>query len=297
MLSIIPTHLKKSIKNYLTMKPTQKLSLTLVVLLIFISCKKTTKSEIKDITETRKTIEMVTDYGTMVIELYNETPKHRDNFIKLANEGVFDSLLFHRVINGFMIQGGDTNSKYAKPSDTLGNGDLDYTVDAEFHSDLFHKKGVLAAARGDHPERASSSTQFYIVQGKIKNDSLIDIDQGRINDWLAQYYIKKDSTYKDIVDNLNNAIEQKDWEHYTLYNDSIKTLAKLYTNFKTYTIPEAHRKVYRTLGGTPHLDQNYTVFGEVVKGLEVIDSIASVKTNQLDRQLIDVRIQTVKTKE
>jgi cyclophilin family peptidyl-prolyl cis-trans isomerase len=281
------------------MKPTQKLSLMLVVLLIFISCKKTTKSEVKDITETRKTIEMVTDYGTMVIELYNETPKHRDNFIKLAKEGILDSLLFHRVINGFMIQGGDTDSKYAKPNDTLGSGGLDYTVDAEFHPDLFHKKGVLAAARGDHPERASSSTQFYIVQGKVKNDSLINIDQVRINGWLAEHYLKKDSTYKDIVDNLNNAIEQKDWEHYTLYNDSIRHLAKSYTKFSKYTIPEAHREVYRTLGGTPHLDQNYTVFGEVIQGLEVIDSIAAVKTNSLDRPLIDVRIQTVtvKTKE
>jgi cyclophilin family peptidyl-prolyl cis-trans isomerase len=278
------------------MKPTQKLTLILVVLLIFISCKKTTKSEVKDITETRKTIEMVTDYGTIVIELYNETPKHRDNFIKFANEGVFDSLLFHRVINTFMIQGGDTDSKYAKPNDTLGGGGLDYTVDAEFHPDLFHKKGVLAAARGDHPERASSSTQFYIVQGRVQNDSLIDIDQGIINDWLAQYYIKKDSTYKGIVDNINNAIEQKDWEHYTLYNDSIRNLAKSYTKFSKYTIPEAHREVYRTLGGTPHLDQNYTVFGEVVKGLEIIDSIASVNTNALDRPLIDVRIQTVAVK-
>jgi cyclophilin family peptidyl-prolyl cis-trans isomerase len=279
------------------MKPTQKLSLILVALLIFISCKKTTKSEVKDITETRKTIEMVTDYGTMVIELYNETPKHRDNFIKLANEGVFDSLLFHRVINAFMIQGGDTDSKYAKSNDTLGSGGLDYTVDAEFHPDLFHKKGVLAAARGDHPERASSSTQFYIVQGKVKNDSLINIDQDRINGWLAEYFIKKDSTYKDIVDNINNAIEQKDWEHYTLHNDSIRSLAKSYTKFSKYTIPEAHREVYRTLGGTPHLDQNYTVFGEVIQGLEVIDSIVSVKTNALDRPLVDVRIQTVKTKE
>jgi len=278
------------------MKTLFKIIILFFIAVIFYACKtkeEKTNSTIKD----RKTVEMVTDYGSIVIELYNETPKHRDNFIKIVNEGVLDSLLFHRVINTFMIQGGDTDSKYAKPNDTLGSGGLDYTVEAEFHPDLFHKKGVLAAARGDHPERASSSTQFYIVQGRVKNDSLIDIDQGRINDWLAQYYIKKDSTYKGIVDSLNNSIEQKNWEQYTLYNDSIRSLAKSYTNFETYTIPEAHRKIYKSIGGTPHLDQNYTVFGEVVKGLEVIDSIAAVKTNPLDRPLIDVRILTVKTKE
>ena len=141
---------------------------------------------------------MVTDYGTMHIELYNETPKHRDNFVKITEDGVLDSLLFHRVINNFMIQSVDIDSKYAKPGDTLGNGGLDYTVDAEFHTDLFHKKGVLAAARDNNPERASSSTQFYLVQGRIQNDSLLENNQNRINEWLAEYYVKKDSSYKEI---------------------------------------------------------------------------------------------------
>jgi len=276
------------------MKPTQKLSLILIVLLTFIACKKTTKSEVKDITEKRKTIEMVTDYGTMVIELYNETPKHRDNFIKIVNEGVLDSLLFHRVINQFMIQSGDTDSKYAKSGDTLGSGDLNYNVDAEFHPDLFHKKGVLAAARGNHPERASSSTQFYIVQGKVYNDSLLDHAQGRINGWLAQHYSNKDPKNKSLMDSLQKAIDNQNWERYGYFNDSLRSLAKSYTNFEKYSIPEEHTNVYKSIGGTPHLDQNYTVFGEVIKGLEIIDSIAAVKTNQLDRPLIDVRLQSVK---
>jgi len=275
------------------MKAAFKITLLVISLLSIVACKKEQKTESVEVEE-RQTIEMVTDYGTVVIELYNETPKHRDNFIKLANDGVLDSLLFHRVINSFMIQAGDTNSKNAKATDTLGSGDLDYNVDAEFHPELFHKRGALGAARGDHPERASSSTQFYIVQRKSRIDSLIDVDQERINGWLAEYHIKKDSTYKGIVDARKNAIEQEDWEHYTLYNDSIKAIAKTYTNYDKYTIPEAHREVYRSFGGTPHLDQNYTVFGEVIKGIEVIDSIAAVKTNSLDRPESDVRIHSVK---
>jgi len=264
-----------------------------LILLVVFSCNKQEKKQIEN-PETRTKIEMVTDYGTLQIELYNETPKHRDNFIKLAKNATLDSVLFHRVINSFMIQGGDTDSKYAKPGDTLGNGGLDYTIDAEFHPDLFHKKGVLASARDNNPERASSSTQFYFVQGKVQNDSLLKVNQNRINSWLAEYYVKKDSTYKNIADALDNAIQQDNWDTYNLYNDSIKSIAKTYSNFKKYTIPKSHRKVYKSIGGTPHLDQNYTVFGEVVKGLEIIDSIAAVKTNDLDRPVKDIRIISVK---
>ena len=265
----------------------------LLILLVVFSCNNQEKKQNEN-PETRTKIEMVTDFGTMQIELYNETPKHRDNFMKIAKNGTLDSLLFHRVINSFMIQGGDTDSKYAKPSDTLGNGGLDYTVDAEFHPDLFHKKGVLASARDNNPERASSSTQFYIVQGKVQNDSLLKVNQNRINGWLAEYYIKKDTTYRGIAAALENAAKNKDWENYNLYNDSIKTISKTYTNYKKYKIPRSHRKVYKSIGGTPHLDQNYTVFGEVVKGLEILDSIAAVKTNDLDRPVKDIRIVSVK---
>jgi cyclophilin family peptidyl-prolyl cis-trans isomerase len=275
------------------MKALYKIKILVFVVVIFYACntkEEKTNSTIKD----RETIEMVTDYGSIVIELYNETPKHRDNFIKIVNEGVLDSLLFHRVINQFMIQSGDTDSKYAKSEDTLGSGDLDYNVDAEFHPDLFHKKGVLAAARDNHPERASSSTQFYIVQGKVYNDSLLDHAQGRINGWLAQHYSNKDPKNKSLIDSLQKTIDNQNWEHYAYFNDSLRSLAKSFTNFEKYSIPEEHTNVYKSIGGTPHLDQNYTVFGEVIKGLEIIDSIAAIKTNQLDRPLIDVRIQSVK---
>ncbi|PHR71899.1 MAG: peptidylprolyl isomerase [Lutibacter sp.] len=272
------------------MKKSLKIFSLLFLLIVLVNCNsKTTKPE--DIKRT--SLELVTDKGTMVIELYNETPKHRDNFIKLAKEGAYDSLLFHRVINKFMVQAGDPDSKNAKPQDTLGNGGLTYKVDAEFHPDLFHKRGVLGAARDGNPERASSAMQFYIVQGRVKNDSLIDKDQKRINEWLADHFSNNHPANKSVLDSLQKAIDNENEKNYKRFNDSLKKLAENFTDFKKYTIPESHREVYRTIGGTPHLDQNYTVFGEVVKGLEVIDSIAVVKTGVYDRPKQDLRILSV----
>ena len=264
-----------------------------ILLLFFWSC--TTNSESSNSTvDERTSIEMKTDYGIMVIALYNETPLHRDNFVKLAKQGAFDSLLFHRVIENFMIQGGDPDSRYAQANDTLGGGGLDYKVEAEFNPSLFHKKGALGAARDGNLKRASSSMQFYIVQGKVYNDSLLTASERRINGWLAEHYFKNDSTNKPLLDSLQKAIDDKNREQYILYDDSIKSMAKAYVNFKQYTIPESHGQVYKSLGGTPFLDQNYTVFGQVIEGLNVLDSIAMVQTNPLDRPVGDVRIQTVR---
>lgn len=183
-------------------------------------------------------IKLTTDSGVIVIRLYDKTPKHRDNFIKLANEHFFDSLLFHRVINGFMIQGGDPLSKNAVPGTMLGSGDVGYTIPAEFDTTLFHKKGALAAARTANPEKASSGCQFYIVQGKVYNDADL------------------------------NMIEMQKGIRYS----------------------PAKRKVYKTIGGTPFLDMDYTVFGEVESGLEVIDKIASVATDGANRPLGDIHM-------
>ncbi len=183
-------------------------------------------------------VKVTTDSGVIVIRLYDKTPKHRDNFVKLANEHFFDSLLFHRVINGFMIQGGDPMSKNAMPGMMLGSGDVGYTVPAEFDTSLFHKKGALAAARTDNPEKASSGCQFYIVQGKK-------------------------------------------------YTDADLNLLELQMGIK---FSPAKRNAYKNLGGTPFLDMNYTVFGEVESGLDVIDKIASVPTVPGDRPAGDVRM-------
>jgi cyclophilin family peptidyl-prolyl cis-trans isomerase len=267
-----------------------------ILILFFGSC--TTKKQYSNsIAEERTSIEMKTDYGIMIIELYNETPLHRDNFVKLAKEGAFDSLLFHRVIETFMIQGGDPDSRNAKANDTLGRGSLDYNVDAEFIPSLFHKKGALGAARDGNLKRASGSMQFYIVQGKIYNDSLLTVAETRINGWLAEHYFKNDSTNKPLIDSLQKAIDDENMEQYVLFNDSIKSLAKAHVNFVRYTIPEPHREVYKSIGGTPFLDQNYTVFGEVIEGLEVVDSITAVQTDPLNRPVIDVRIRTVRVLE
>ena len=186
-------------------------------------------------------VKIETSYGDMVVKLYNETPLHRDNFIKLVKEGTYDGLLFHRVINQFMIQGGDPKSRTAKPGQMLGDGELGYTIPAEFVPGLFHKKGALAAARqGDevNPKKASSSCQFYIVQGTT---------------WDA---------------NRLKMVEQR--------------MGKSFT-------PE-QAEAYATVGGTPFLDGDYTVFGEVVEGMEVIDKIAAVQCGPMDRPVEDVKM-------
>jgi cyclophilin family peptidyl-prolyl cis-trans isomerase len=183
-------------------------------------------------------VKISTPYGDMIVLLYDETPLHRDNFLKLAGEHFFDSLLFHRVISGFMIQGGDPQSKNAAPGQMLGAGDVGYEIPAEFRPNIIHKKGALCAARRENPEKKSSGCQFYIVQGKTLSDQELD-----------------------------------------MYNRNRQ---------QPYT-PE-QRNIYKTVGGTAMLDMNYTVFGEVISGLEVIDKIAAVRTQQGDRPVQDVRM-------
>lgn len=190
---------------------------------------------------------METSMGEIVLKLYGETPIHRDNFLKLAQDRVYDGLLFHRVIKNFMIQGGDPKSRDAKPGQPLGDGTLGYTLPAEFRPNLFHKRGALCAARqGDNvnPKKESSASQFYIVQGNRWDEKQLDMMSERMG--------KKFS-------------------------------------------PE-QRKVYTTVGGTPHLDGDYTVFGEVIKGMDVIDKISQVKCDRMDRPVEDVRILKVTVK-
>lgn len=186
---------------------------------------------------------IVTNYGNITVVLFDKTPLHRDNFIKLVKEKFYDSLLFHRVIKGFVIQGGDPTSKNANDTALLGEGDLGYTIPAEFDTAIFHKRGMLAQARDDNPQKASSACQFYIVQGKIADDS---------------------------------------------------SFAKAKRRNPNYEIPDGHKQVYRTIGGIPWLDMGYTIYGEVIKGMKVVDKIAAVKTDKNDRPLKAVRIKTIK---
>ena len=188
-----------------------------------------------------------TSFGDIKVKLYNETPKHRDNFIKLVKDGFYNETLFHRVIQNFMIQGGDPDSKTAQKGAFLGEGDVNYTLPAEFNPKYIHKKGALAAARQPdniNPEKASSGCQFYIVQGK--------------------------TTTKEDIDKL---LKRKN-------NDREQLIT--YTN--------EQYEIYETIGGTPHLDMDYTVFGEVVEGLEVIDKIAAVEKDKRDRPIEDIKM-------
>ena len=283
-----------SIQNHQPMKPTHYISLIAICLLTAISCKQNKESQ-EPFAESRTQIELTTTKGDIVLELYNETPKHRDNFIKLAKDKTLNGLLFHRVIQNFMIQGGDIESRDAQPQDTLGNGELPYLVDAEFHPDLFHKKGALGAARDGNLARASSSTQFYIVQGQVQDDEMLEFNEGRINGWLQEHAFRNDPKHKALLDDSNDALKKENQDLFITLQDSIVALMRDYP-YEKYAIPQDHRDVYKTIGGAPHLDRNYTVFGEVISGLNIIDSIALVKTNDLDRPLEDVRLISVKVK-
>ena len=183
-----------------------------------------------------------TTYGNIKIKLYDETPFHKENFLKLVSEKLYDDQIFHRVIKDFMIQAGDPDSKNAKSGQALGYGDLGYNIPAEFNKDLFHKKGALAAARQPdnvNPDKESSASQFYIVQGKVYSNKELD-------------YMEQQGIHIKFT--------------------------------------EEQRKIYTSVGGTPHLDYSYTVFGEVIEGIEVVDKIASVETDRRDRPVSDIKI-------
>ena len=259
-----------------------------ILLLLFVvaSCKE----------EAEPIVKISTNYGDMRIRLYEGTPKHRDNFMKLVKENFYDSLLFHRVINHFMIQGGDPTSRNADPGAMLGEGDVGYRVDAEFRlPKYFHKKGALAAAReGDqvNPERASSGAQFYIVQGRVYEPeelaTMVQSINGRRK--LALY----NSLKMQYVDEFNRLQEANDTAGITALSEKLtQTCDSLFVN-EELVLTEEQEKAYTTVGGTPHLDGQYTVFGEVIEGLDVLDKIAAVNTGRADRPVKDVVIYSVR---
>lgn len=238
-------------------------------------------------------VEITTNFGVIVVKLYNETPLHRDNFIKLVKEGFYDSLLFHRVINTFMIQGGDPNSKYADSTAMLGNGDVGYKIPGEFNKDLFHKRGALAAARDNNPERASSGCQFYIVHGRKFNKQELEqiLNSRNMNNKQAILYglYQTDSIQAKII----QLQQSSDKEPLRQFMASLQPIVDAQYKEK---YPDAEKvnldqmEYYVNLGGAPHLDNSYTVFGEVVSGIEVVDKIAAQKTGTADRPLQDIRM-------
>jgi cyclophilin family peptidyl-prolyl cis-trans isomerase len=226
------------------MKHTKVISMAALAAVLFLTAcsgsKKITAPPVPEPPKTSRLVLIETSFGNMVVALSDSTPQHRDNFVKLVEQGFYDSLLFHRVINTFMIQGGDPDSKRAAAGVRLGNGSPGYRVPAEFNTALFHKRGVIAAARDGNPEKASSGCQFYIVHGKKYTDAELD-----------QVEIQK----------LNGR-----------------------------KIPPHIREVYKTIGGSAHLDMGYTVFGELIAGHDVIDKIAAVAKDGLDRPFQDIRM-------
>lgn len=240
---------------------------------------------------------MKTSKGDMKIKLYDETPQHRDNFVKLAEQGFYDSLLFHRVISEFMIQAGDPESKGAAEGVALGSGGPGYTIPAEIvYPQYVHKKGALAAARqGDNvnPEKKSSGSQFYIVQGKTYNEEGFQaIEKRQEGMKRQQLFYKVLEGYKDSLTAIQATGDQDAMMAMRVKIE--EEVEKMLADETATTMPEEVKEVYRTVGGVPHLDDNYTVFGEVVEGLEVIDSIASVQTAPRDRPLEDVYILELK---
>lgn len=211
-------------------------AICMISMLSMYACSSTQNNQSNKDTDT--VVLISTNLGDIKVKLYNDTPKHKENFIKIIKDGTLEGTLFHRVIKGFMLQGGDPNSKDAGPDTRLGSGSLGYRVDAEFNTKYIHKKGALAAARDNNPAKASSSCQFYLVQGKPASDVEL------------------------------NGVENNNGFKYT---------------------PE-QREIYKTIGGTPFLDQGYTVFGEVIEGLEIVDKICAVETAPGDRPKEDVKM-------
>ncbi len=245
----------------------------------------------------KETIIIETKFGVMKLKLYEETPLHKANFIKLVKRGFFDSLMFHRVINNFMIQGGDSLSRRAKPGDSLGHGDIGYSIPAEFNPLLIHKKGRLAAARESddiNPKKESSASQFYIVMGKKRTLEDLKKYEDRINNThytnCARAFMKTEDG-KNLKQTYNRLKAENKADSAEMINAKIEATIKA-EHLKTpeYKFNAVQTEVYTTVGGTPHLDGTYTIFGEVIQGLEIIDKIAAVKADKKDRPLEDIRM-------
>jgi cyclophilin family peptidyl-prolyl cis-trans isomerase len=242
--------------------------------------------------EKETVVQITTKFGDIKLKLYNETPLHRDNFLKLANEEYFDSLLFHRVMKNFMIQGADPDSKNAPQGKQLGNGGPGYQLEAEFVSGLYHKKGALAAAREPdnvNPEKKSAGSQFYIVQGQVWDSAQLEMFEKR---FVEQFRSVEFNKYMSLPENADlkrqymQAMQSGD--RLTSSDIMNKTNPVIDKIMEKYTFTDEQIELYTTVGGTPFLDFNYTVFGEMIEGWEVLDAIANVPVDRSNRPLEDL---------
>ena len=234
-----------------------------------------------------------TDYGDIKLKLYEKTPGHRKNFVKLTQEDFYDGLLFHRVIENFMIQGGDPDSKNAEPGKRLGGGSPDYTLPAEFVPEYYHKRGAVAAARRggpSNPEKRSSSSQFYIVQGKVFTSGQLDTLEMAKNSRLQKEMVSRQIEAHRAE--LEEFRKNNDREGFNIRVAEIREEADslMEANGTKFEFTDEQREIYTTVGGYPSLDGDYTVFGEVIEGMDVVDKIAAVETDEYDRPVEDVKM-------
>ena len=239
-------------------------------------------------------VKIQTTLGDIIVRLYDETPQHRDNFVKLAKEGYYDGTLFHRVIKDFMIQGGDPDSKGAPAGKMLGVGGPDYTIEAEIKSGLYHKRGALAAARqGDevNPERRSSGSQFYIVWGQVYNE-------GQLRQFSKQMEMQQMQTVfnalaKEHHDEIMQMRRERNRAGLQELQEKLAAEAEAQVKAQAAGMTDEQRAIYSTVGGTPHLDGQYTVFGEVEEGLDIVEMIQQSKTARGDRPVDDIEMRVV----
>ena len=257
---------------------------------------RSSSKNIKEMTKQNKPgdvlVEIKTTEGDLTVRLFGDTPRHRDNFVKLAKEGYYNGVLFHRVINEFMVQTGDPDSKTAPAVKMLGSGGPGYDIEAEIvYPTHFHKRGALAAARqGDqvNPERRSSGSQFYIVTGKAYNDSTLNQMERQLQ------MMQKQNIFNDLArehrDSIMTLRRNRDQAGLQALQDELVAITEKKAAEAPARLTAEQREAYTTTGGTPHLDNQYTVFGEVVDGMDVIDKIEKVETDSHDRPLKDVKI-------
>lgn len=257
---------------------------------------RSSSKDIKEMTKQNKPgdvlVEIKTTEGNLTVRLFGDTPRHRDNFVKLAKEGYYNGVLFHRVINEFMVQTGDPDSKTASAGKMLGSGGPGYDIEAEIvYPTHFHKRGALAAARqGDqvNPERRSSGSQFYIVTGKAYNDSTLNQMERQLQ------MMQKQNIFNDLArehrDSIMTLRRNRDQAGLQALQDELVAITEKKAAEAPARLTAEQREAYTTTGGTPHLDNQYTVFGEVVDGMDVIDKIEKVETDSHDRPLKDVKI-------
>ncbi|WP_319270835.1 peptidylprolyl isomerase [uncultured Draconibacterium sp.] len=239
-----------------------------------------------------------TDFGEIKLKLYDDTPEHKQNFLKLIDEGYYEGLLFHRVMENFMIQGGDPDSKNAAPGARLGGGNPGYTIPAEILPQHFHKKGALAAARRggpSNPEKRSSGSQFYIVHGEIYTSGKLDTMEMMMNSRAKNEFLQE--KFAEAKPQLDEYRKNNDQDGFNIFVSELRAAAdSAWTEQPKFSFTDEQREIYTTIGGYPSLDGEYTVFGEVVEGLDVLDKIAAVETDQYDRPKTDIKMEIERTK-